>query len=99
VSVSPNQEQQVPIIGLYPASIMNHSCDPNVGIRSPMQTARIAWISLRDIEPGEEIFCNYVDTELPVADRRIRLKATYNFFCNCPKCIAEDALDRALSKQ
>lgn len=71
-------------------SIMNHSCDPNVGISQPALNARASWVALRDISIGEEMFDSYVVIEEGAKhDRELRrqlLFENYHFWCNCSLC-------------
>jgi S-adenosylmethionine/arginine decarboxylase-like enzyme len=50
------------------AELMNHSCDPNAGIRG-----QVAFVAMRDIQPGEEITFDYA-----MAETRDQ-----GFACNC----------------
>lgn len=50
------------------ADYINHSCDPNCGIKD-----RLKIVAMRDIEPGEEITIDYAMME----------SSDYGFECNC----------------
>lgn len=71
-------------------SMMNHSCDPNVGMSQPSITAKASWVALRDIALGEELFDSYVTLEEGSKhDREVRrniLFENYHFWCNCSLC-------------
>jgi SET domain-containing protein len=45
------------------SQFINHSCEPNSYIK--ILYGHILFIALRDIEPGEEITCDYVDSYHP----------------------------------
>lgn len=47
-----------PVGGDDPADMVNHSCDPNGGLRG-----QIALVAMRPIEPGEEVCFDYAMTE------------------------------------
>ncbi|KAK5099845.1 hypothetical protein LTS08_005560 [Lithohypha guttulata] len=86
--------------------LANHSCAPNVtwtpkGVREffvrtaeerewqPESASQEAWTG---IKAGEEIFSHYTDIELPVQDRRDRLREVLGGICRCERCIAESGL-------
>jgi hypothetical protein len=48
--VVPIDEEEVPRVMNY----INHTCDPNVGLRGHLET-----VAMRDIEPGEELTGDY----------------------------------------
>lgn len=52
---------------------INHSCAPNCYMRTTH--GHLLFIALRDIRPGEEITCDYVNTHHP-DDYRCRCKST-----------------------
>jgi len=54
---------------------VNHSCEPNVYIRR--WRGRVEFWTLRDIEPGEEITCDYGETQ---HDGKLRCR------CGSAKC-------------
>lgn len=57
---------------------MNHSCEPNVSF----DVERFALVSLRRIEPGEELRCFYPSTEWELSEP---------FLCRCgsARCVGE----------
>jgi hypothetical protein len=63
---------------------------PAIGATSP-QVGVADWraIALTDVRRGEPLFTSYVDTRLPVRERRALLQATYGFDCHCSKCKAD----------
>ena len=68
------------------ARFINHSCDPNCESDGP--DGRIFIMSLRDIQPGEELTFDY-DTEY--FETHIRPKG-----CRCNKCEPQTALEKVL---
>ncbi|KAJ3824482.1 hypothetical protein EV361DRAFT_928852 [Lentinula raphanica] len=80
--------------GLYILhSHLNHSCQPNISIRHLDQRtalSRITAISLKDIEPGEELFITYVNPTLSVEQRRDELEQWGFGRCECPRCVKEE---------
>ena len=49
-------------------------------------------VAERDIEEGEELLVNYLDSAdegMGVEERRRHLLRTHNFTCTCAKCMAE----------
>jgi len=71
-------------------SLMNHSCEPNVGMSQPALTSKASWVALRDISIGEELVDSYVALEEGAThDRDLRrqlLFTNYHFWCNCTLC-------------
>lgn len=78
---------------------INHSCYPNTEIKS----SNLSWndftrrlILFRAVQPiqkGDRITFCYVQPNLvsivDVAQRREKLKTTYNFVCECDRCVEE----------
>ena len=74
-------------IGLFPiASILNHSCDPNVSIRFNPRSKSAEIRTLRDIQCGEQLFINYTDITVPRFMRQRILQSDYHFECQCTLC-------------
>lgn len=71
-------------------SLMNHSCDPNVGMSQPALTSKASWVALRDISIGEELLDSYVTLEEGAKhdrdERRQILFENYHFWCDCKLC-------------
>ncbi|KAJ3866203.1 hypothetical protein EV359DRAFT_37122 [Lentinula novae-zelandiae] len=80
--------------GLYVLhSHLNHSCKPNISIRHLDQRtalSRITAISMRDIEPGEELFITYVNPTMSVEQRRDELEQWGFGRCECARCVKEE---------
>jgi hypothetical protein len=72
---------------------MNHSCEPNVEVvynsacRTPLK-AEVRVIKDTGIKKSEEICFSYIDTALPLEDRRAAL-LDYGFDCACDRCVRE----------
>ncbi|GBF92090.1 hypothetical protein Rsub_04437 [Raphidocelis subcapitata] len=62
------------------ASLLNHSCEPNVDA---------VFTAARDISPGEELSITYTDWSQGVQERRAHLRASYGFECGCPLCLEQ----------
>ncbi len=61
---------------------INHSCQPNCEARE--EKGRVTIYSLRDIEAGEELFCDYA---LVIEARyTAKLKREYECRCTAPTC-------------
>ena len=60
------------------ASMLNHSCQPNVGY-NPSNENEIC--ALSNISKGEQLFISY-----QVMDPKRDLPELYGFNCNCPRC-------------
>jgi hypothetical protein len=80
--------------GLYVLhSHVNHSCDPNISVRHLDQRnalSRITMVTLRDIEPGEELFITYTNPRVPLESRRQHLLEWGFGTCDCPRCQTEE---------
>ncbi|MFK0729621.1 MAG: SET domain-containing methyltransferase [Gloeotrichia echinulata IR180] len=61
-----------------PAVVINHSCDPNTGVRNN-QFGGYDFVALGDIEPGEEISWDYETTEYESI-------AVCRCLCGSPSC-------------
>lgn len=57
------------------AQYVNHSCEPNCFIK--VLYGHVLFIALRDIEPGEELTCDYVESYHP---------DTYRCRCGAARC-------------
>lgn len=82
------ESQQRIATAIYPsASMMNHSCDPNI-INSFFNEILIVKAS-RDIPKGEEVFNCYGPhfQRMGTAERQAALQAQYFFYCDCTACV------------
>lgn len=82
---------------IYPsASLMNHSCDPN--IVNSFHNCRLVVSCSRELPPNGEILNCYGPSRArePAADRRAQLRAQYLFNCCCSACADPDRKDFVL---
>jgi len=85
----------IPAAGVFVLlSMMNHSCSPSVQV-SFSESNEVTLRTLRPVEPGEALTISYCATEMPVEDRRHRLRHWF-FECDCWRCEAESRLTEAL---
>jgi len=63
------------------ASLMNHSCDPNVFVVFEGNELRVR--PIRNLVAGEELVQCYTDVDMDVLIRRKTLKSEYFFHCGC----------------
>lgn len=56
---------------------LNHSCEPNLGVKG-----QIAFVALRDIDPGEELTCDYAMTD----------DEPYEMECNCGAAVCRQVI-------
>lgn len=97
------QQQDRIATAIYPsASMMNHSCDPNI-INSFLGHILITKAT-RDIAAGEEVFnCYGVDFRRMLRQQRQeKMKSQYCFKCNCVACTKpeyEDSLRKFIAKK
>eukprot|EP00475_Leptophrys_vorax_P002058 TRINITY_DN11171_c0_g1_i1.p1 TRINITY_DN11171_c0_g1~~TRINITY_DN11171_c0_g1_i1.p1 ORF type:complete len:450 (-),score=123.73 TRINITY_DN11171_c0_g1_i1:53-1402(-) len=76
-------------VGLYEvASMINHSCDPNVDFDYLEKNGKLHVIARRPIAEGEEILHAYISEMWPVVERNLELVG-YGFVCECEKCRSE----------
>ncbi|KAM9990102.1 hypothetical protein ACTFIY_006144 [Dictyostelium cf. discoideum] len=80
---------------LMQGSFFNHSCEPNVFIATPVVNDKsIRFCTRRPIKKGEELFISYLDGEkLTTEKRRMTLKETHSFICNCQACTSRKTID------
>ncbi|CAL1689834.1 unnamed protein product [Lasius platythorax] len=95
INVTPNDDENKLLIeeqtrvatAIYPsASMMNHSCDPNI-INSFLDQTLIVK-AIKDIKEGEEVLhCYGVEfRRMSKVDRQESLESQYCFTCNCKAC-------------
>eukprot|EP00949_MAST-11_sp_MAST-11-sp1_P002555 g2555.t1 len=76
-----------PAIALFhTASLLNHSCVPNVTV--DFSCGEATFSTSRDVETGEELSLCYLaePDAMSVEDRVEELYTNYGFRCNCPMC-------------
>ncbi|GIQ84537.1 hypothetical protein KIPB_006047 [Kipferlia bialata] len=71
------------------ASMLNHSCVPNVSRYWDESSGEMVFHSTRDIDAGEELTISYISRRLSRAERKEKL-AGYSFECQCPLCTLSD---------
>lgn len=71
------------------ASMFNHSCDPNVDVTFPENSATAAFVANRDVRAGEQLSITYIDVDAGVQQRRQQLHWAYGFSCECRRCSRE----------
>jgi len=75
----------------YPsAARINHSCNPNMKIEFPWNSANLTAVTLRPVAAGEELCISYIKHEADVSTRRRQL-LEYGFVCSCERCLQEDS--------
>ncbi|KIJ16376.1 hypothetical protein PAXINDRAFT_113456 [Paxillus involutus ATCC 200175] len=66
------------------ASYFNHSCTPSV---QKVRQGRVLHLeTTREIQAGEELCISYINTDLPVDERRRELEESWFFICRCYRC-------------
>ncbi|BCS82854.1 SET domain protein [Cotonvirus japonicus] len=73
---------------LFESAKFNHSCLPNVIFGKVKD--EMWFITIKDIESGQEICDNYVDITQNIQNRQNRLLEQYNFQCKCDRCTCYD---------
>ncbi|XP_031849930.2 protein-lysine N-methyltransferase SMYD4 [Nomia melanderi] len=84
-------QQDIIATGIYPsASIMNHSCDPN--ILNIFMDQYLIVRALRDIATNEEVFNCYGPhyRHMSREERQQILSSQYHFICKCKPCTQPD---------
>ena len=74
-------------------SRMNHSCAPNAHRLSTDNRGGVAVVASQDIVAGEEVLISYMDGadgDVPVEERRARLRQQYHFQCTCALCLKQE---------
>ncbi|KFG48036.1 putative histone lysine methyltransferase, SET [Toxoplasma gondii p89] len=86
--VRPHAFPDVHGTGFYPSiGRMNHSCAPNVRLEFPYGTNRVALVTTRPVQPGEELCISYVDgIETMSAEEREDALEVFGFKCSCDVC-------------
>lgn len=69
---------------LFTGTLLNHSCLPNVIFGKKGNCMH--FITVRDIEPGEELLDHYIDLTLNKKERQLSLLNQYGFECKCTRC-------------
>ena len=74
---------------LFYGTKMNHSCNPNVHYERDGD--HMVFRATRDIQPGEELFDSYINSNMSRNDRQQELLRRYGFQCMCDKCSGTNA--------
>ena len=83
--------------GIYPVtSRINHSCCPNVNLRSDSQGTLYVRTAI-DLKKGERLSFSYLDPTDPIWQRQAELLSIYYFSCSCKRCIDPTELGTYLS--
>ncbi|KAH8895883.1 SET domain-containing protein [Thozetella sp. PMI_491] len=83
-----NSSEGIHLGSFVEASWFNHDCRPNIQYR--IRNLTHSTIAVRDIAPGEELTISYINSMLPLAERRERL-SDWGFNCTCQHCLASAA--------
>jgi len=68
------------------ASMLNHSCEPNLDVTFPHNNGVVRFTAARDIARNEQLTISYIDAEQGTAARQHALEFAYGFRCRCPRC-------------
>ncbi|XP_057374746.1 SET domain-containing protein SmydA-8-like isoform X1 [Daphnia carinata] len=80
-------QDRVSFRGLYPtASLMNHECVPNTRHVFDPFDFKIRVLATRNIRAGEKISATYTQIFWNTIDRRLHLKSSKHFWCQCSRC-------------
>jgi len=74
-------------------SFVDHSCVSNASLLSLPRGANVVRAAV-ELNPGDEIFMQYIDVAKPVEERRKIFKSGWGFTCKCPRCFAEKNLPK-----
>lgn len=71
---------------------LNHSCQPNLKLHFPGNSACLTAVALAPVAPGEEFCISYIRQDANAQTRRKQLLEWYGFSCSCPRCAQEDSV-------
>lgn len=79
---------------LFTGTLLNHACIPNIIFGSKKIGNKIVmdFITMRDINKGEELYISYIDITQSVHGRQKELFERYNFICKCEGCTNQNKL-------
>jgi hypothetical protein len=100
-AIPTNDTSMPPSSGIFVlACRLNHSCKPNARYFWRQDLGRELVFAIRPIAAGEEVTVQYTQGYLPRAERRLVLRAGFNFMCACVACVhaspESDARRRAI---
>ncbi|KAG3173543.1 hypothetical protein PI124_g1302 [Phytophthora idaei] len=74
-------------IGLFPeGALFNHDCDPNCVVSFKGREMKVHVV--KDVEVGQELTVSYIELLQSTEKRRMELKDSYFFDCQCTRCLA-----------
>jgi hypothetical protein len=89
---------RVSVRGLYStASLMNHDCVANTRHVFDPADFRIRILATKTIPVGDKISATYTQSLWNTLDRRLHLKSTKHFWCQCSRCADPRELGALLS--
>jgi hypothetical protein len=89
---------RVSVRGLYStASLMNHDCVANTRHVFDPADFRIRILATKTIPVGDKISATYTQSLWNTLDRRLHLKSTKHFWCQCSRCAEPRELGTLLS--
>ncbi|KAL8624163.1 hypothetical protein ACOMHN_020213 [Nucella lapillus] len=84
------KEHEGDFAGLFPVhACLNHSCANNAVVCDGLTSEGKPGCHVkakRDIACGEEVYNQYIDTNMSRRERRYYLYQSYNFWCQCTRC-------------
>lgn len=88
--------------GVFPfAALLNHSCAPNVVANYELEQGSapvMSFLTLRDIQAGEELAHSYVDV-FQGSKARAHALEHYAFTCHCVRCSEPWPIDLAMERE
>jgi hypothetical protein len=85
------------------ASFLNHACEPTLDVSfgpggrltlRARRDLRRSVASAAGVVVGDELTITYLDSSLPLKERRARLRAAYGFDCACDMCARQEREER-----
>lgn len=71
------------------ASLLNHSCAPNVDVLWRRGCADVACVARQAVRRGQQLTATYIDASAGVAQRRALLRHGWGFECTCALCVSD----------
>ena len=89
---------------LLDASMLNHSCRPNLAVAENTGQRITRFRATRQIAKGEELCFSYIHARglLPTQERQANIKKDWGFWCACPACtlsVKDTAISDARRKE
>ncbi len=79
----------------YLGSKATHSCDSNTAYSSKSnRLGKLTYFAIKEIKEGDLITFSYINSPLQITtrERRLQLKRTKDFLCQCSSCLSPDVL-------